>query len=177
MQGKAIEVGNIFPLGVKYSQSIGAFFQDRDGKKKPIIMGCYGVGISRLMGAIVEVHHDGKGIIWPGSVSPFDVHLLSLQLSNKMSQREKLEKAAKKVYRILQKQNVDVLYDDRKNKSPGEKFADADLIGIPYRIVVSERMLRKQSVEIKRRDKKIARFVKIKQLPAFLRKNLRLNKT
>ena len=177
LQGKAIEVGNIFPLGVKYSQSIGAFFQDRDGKKKPIIMGCYGVGISRLMGAIVEVHHDGKGIIWPGSVSPFDVHLLSLQLSNKMSQREKLEKAAKKVYRILQKQNVDVLYDDRKNKSPGEKFADADLIGIPYRIVVSERMLRKQSVEIKRRDKKIARFVKIKQLPAFLRKNLRLNKT
>ena len=173
-EDKSIEVGNIFPLGTKYSQALGAVFRDRDGKTKPIIMGCYGIGISRIMGTVVETHHDEKGIIWPSSISPFNVHLLLLDDTHKRSDARK--KIADKLYRTLQKTGIEVLYDDRKKKSAGEKFADADLIGIPYRIVVSERTLRKKSVEVKKRNMKMTRLVKINQLPAFLKSALRKSK-
>ncbi len=167
-EGKSIEVGNIFPLGTKYSQAIGAFFQDKDGKKKPIIMGCYGIGISRTMGAIVEVYHDEKGIIWPKEVSPFDFHLLSL-LSGKRKVDREIKKTCQKVLSFLQKEGFEVLYDDREDKSAGEKFADADLIGIPYRVVVSERTLKRNSVEVKRRNQKKTKLVEIRKLASFFK--------
>lgn len=150
-----IESGHTFNLGTKYSKAMNALFVDKDGKKKPIIMGCYGIGIGRLMTAIVEVHHDKNGIIWPKKVAPFDIHLIALE-NNK-----KVRTQAEKIYKDLQKKSFEVLYDDR-NESPGVKFVEADLIGIPLRIVVSERTLRKQSIEIKKRNRKEGKLAKIK---------------
>jgi len=132
-----------------------AYFIDKNGKKKSIIMGCYGIGIGRLMTAIIEVHHDKNGIIWPKQVAPFDIHLIAIENSKKVKNQ------AEKIYKGLQKKSFEVLYDDR-NESPGVKFVEADLIGIPIRIVVSEKTLRKQSVEIKKRNQKEGKLVKIK---------------
>jgi len=154
---KSIEVGNIFPLGIKYSQAMNAFFVDKDGKKKVIVMGCYGLGLSRTMGAIVEVHYDKNGIIWPKEVAPFEIYLI--QLENNL----RVKKAADKLYQDLQKSGKEVLYDDRV-KSPGEKFADADLTGIPRRIVVSEKTLERNSVEVKERSRKELKMVKLKNI-------------
>lgn len=128
---KTIEVGNIFPLGTRFSEAAGAYFMDKNGDKKPIIMGCYGIGLGRLMGTVVEVHHDEKGIIWPASVAPFDAHLVHIEDPG-------TESRAKKVYEKLKLAGVEVLWDDRE-VSAGEKFADADLIGIPVRLVVSDK--------------------------------------
>lgn len=143
IEQKTIELGHVFKLQTIYSKSMKAEFLDSDGKKKPLIMGCYGIGISRILAAAVEQHHDERGIIWPANLSPFDVHLISLDESN----YEKCEK----VYQHLMKQGHDVLWDDRKD-SAGVKFADADLIGIPIRLVISKRTGDK--IEIKRRDAK-----------------------
>lgn len=154
-EGKSIEVGNIFPLGTKYSESMGAYFLDKEGNKKLIIMGCYGIGPSRTMGAAVEVNHDEKGIIWPKEIAPFRVHLIQIGGS------PKVKKAAQDIYNIGQKMGIEVLYDDRADKSPGEKFVEADLIGIPIRLVVSERTLEKDSVEIKERNETKTRLVDI----------------
>lgn len=159
-EGSSIEVGNIFPLGTKYSQAMGASFIDKDGKRKLIIMGCYGIGPSRTMGAIVEVRHDEKGIIWPREVSPFLVHLIQIE-NNK-----KVKKAAENLYQDLQRREIEVLYDDR-DKTAGEKFADADLIGIPTRLVISERTLKQNCVEIKKRSEKKTKLVKL----SYIRKN------
>jgi len=126
---RGIEVGNIFQLGFHYSRQMkGATFTDSDGKDKPYYMGCYGIGLARTMATIVEEFHDEKGIVWPKNVAPFLVHLISLQ------QGEKSEK----VYRALTEKGVEVLYDDRE-VSAGQKFADADLVGLPVRLVVSEK--------------------------------------
>lgn len=163
----SIEVGHIFNLGVKYSQAMKAYFRDRDGKEKPIVMGCYGIGLPRLMAAIVEIHHDEKGIIWPKEVAPFQIHLITL-LSTRYPQSGGGNVAAKKLYSNLQKMEIEVLYDDREDKTPGEKFADADLIGIPIRMVVSERTLAKKCVEIKKRDEKKVKLVKISQLKRYV---------
>ena len=185
---KAIEVGNIFKLQDKYTKAFGFNLKDKQGKEKNILMGCYGIGLPRLMGAIVEVHHDEKGIRWPKEVSPFQVHLIQLAELRSSSQRRdgrrnllrrssrasaiedtaKVKKTTERIYRYLQKSEIEVLYDDRQDKTPGEKFADADLIGIPIRIVVSERTLKKDSVEIKRRNKKETKLVKIARLPQSL---------
>ena len=161
-EGKSIEVGNIFPLGTKYSKAMNAFFVDKAGSRKLIIMGCYGIGLSRIMGAIVEVHHDQNGIIWPETVAPFQAHLIQIENS------KIVKKASQKLYQDLQKQGIEVLYDDREEKSAGEKFADGDLIGIPYRIVISERTLAKDKVEIKKRSEKKVKLVKTSQLKKFL---------
>ncbi len=155
---KAIEVGNIFKLKDRFSRAFNLTFCDEKGKKKFVLMGCYGIGLGRLMGAIVEVYHDEKGIVWPKETAPFNVHLLSLTG----------EKMPEKLYQDLLKQNIEVLYDDRKDKSAGEKFADADLIGIPLRVVVSERTLKSNSAEIKERGKKESKLVKIPHLSQFL---------
>lgn len=157
-KGKSIEVGNIFPLGTKYSKAMKAYFTDKAGSRKLMIMGCYGLGPSRIMGAIVEVRHDKNGIIWPKTVAPFQVHLIQIENS------KIVKKASQKLYQDLQKQGIEVLYDDREEKSAGEKFADGDLIGIPTRIVVSEKTLKKDCVEIKKRGEKKTRLVKIKQI-------------
>ncbi|MBZ9573006.1 hypothetical protein KJA17_02410 [Patescibacteria group bacterium] len=164
IENKSIEVGNIFPLGTKYSKDLGAYFTDKDGKKKPIVMGCYGLGPSRIMGAVVEIHHDSKGILWPKEIAPFQVHLIQLQ------KNPKVKKKSKNLYNALLKTGTTVLFDDRDDKSPGEKFADADLIGIPWRMVISERTLEKDSVELKRRDREKTELVKIRELLSFLEK-------
>ena len=167
-EDKSIEAGNIFPLGIKYSKAMNALFTDKDGKKKLIIMGCYGIGISRLMGTIVEIHHDEKGIIWPSTVAPFDIHLISLKSSDEKVNK-KIKINSEKLYKELKEEGKEVLYDDRENKSAGEKFADADLIGIPYRLVVSEKTLRNDSIEVKKRNENKLKLVKIKQIYKFFK--------
>ncbi len=155
---KAVEVGNIFKMGTRFSMPFDLKFTDKDAHDKPVLMGCYGIGLGRLMGAIVEVSHDDKGIIWPKSVAPFKVHVIGVE------NNAKVKKAAQNLHAQLQKENIEVLYDDRENKTAGEKFGDADLLGIPYRLVVSEKTLAKNSVELKERGKEKIKLVKIKEL-------------
>lgn len=149
-QEKGIEVGNIFKLQNKFSKPFGLAYKDQDGKDREALMGCYGIGIGRVMGAVVEVLHDEKGIVWPKSIAPFSVHLINLQGG---------EQKAEELYQDLQKKGVEVLYDDRKEASPGEKFTDADLIGIPFRVVVSAKTLLKGKVEVKKRDEREERLM------------------
>ena len=153
-QKKSVEVGNIFKLGKKYSMPFDLKYTDRDGTDKAVLMGCYGIGLGRLMGAIVETNYDEKGIIWPKSVAPFLVHLVELDKSKKVKKTsEKLYKDLSSFIKVSngQVKKFEVLHDDRQNKSAGEKFAEADLLGIPYRVVVSEKTLAKNSVEVKER--------------------------
>ena len=157
-----IELGHIFNLGTKYSEIIGAEYLDKKGKKHPVVMGCYGIGPTRLMAAVVEIHNDEKGIIWPEEIAPFQIHLIQIERTKKIS------KTAEKIYQDLSKAGIKVLYDDRE-KSPGEKFADSDLIGIPLRLVVSERTIKRNSVEIKKRGESKIKLVKIKNLLQFLK--------
>ena len=154
---KAVEVGNIFPYGTKYSEPFGTQFTDEDGSKKYVFTGAYGIGISRLMGVIVEKFNDEKGIVWPESVAPFRVHLLALGDMKTDVDRTR----GGKVYEHLQRAGVEVLYDDR-DVSAGEKFAEADLIGIPWRIVVSPK-LGDGKVEMKKRGEKDANVVDLQE--------------
>ena len=128
---EGIEVGQVFKLGTKYSEAMNATFLDNQGKAKPLIMGCYGIGVSRTLSAIVEQNNDENGIIWPKSVTPFDLHLITIN----PKKDEQLE-LGDELYKELQQQ-YDVLYDDRKDRA-GVKFNDADLIGLPIRIVVGK---------------------------------------
>lgn len=146
---KSIEVANIFPLNTKFSDAFGLTVKDERGNDKPVIMGCYGIGLGRLMGAIAETHHDEKGLIWPMSLAPFEVHLIEITPNSK---NLKVKKSAEKLYQDLLAKDIQVLYDDRDDKTPGEKFADADLIGIPWRAVISEKTLIQRKIELKRRD-------------------------
>lgn len=148
---KAVEVGNIFKLMTKFSEPFNLEVLDEKGNKKKVIMGCYGIGLQRLMGAIVEINNDEKGIIWPEEVAPFAAHLIALPAKDEKT-AIKIKKACEKIYDDLTKSGVEVLYDDREDKSAGEKFAEADLIGIPNRIVVSEKTMEKECAEIKKRN-------------------------
>ncbi len=147
-KAKAIEVGNIFPLGTYYSEKMNAMFTDHDGKKKPIWLASYGIGLTRAVGAIVEIHHDAKGIVWPKEVAPYQVHLIMINDEGLM-----IKERADEVYERLKKAGVEVLWDDREDVSTGEKFADADLIGIPVRLVVSKRNGNKIEWKERKRDK------------------------
>lgn len=163
---KAIEVGNIFKLGTKYSKPFELTYKDESGKEQDVIMGCYGMGPSRIMGALVEIFHDDKGIIWPESVAPFKVHLLKLTTNQPkadppLADNRQLITFADKVYENLQKAGGEVLYDDREDVTAGEKFNDADLIGIPYRAVISDRT--RDKIELKRRDSKDIKLVTEKE--------------
>lgn len=155
VQKKSIEVGNIFNDGTEYSEKVGLYFTDASGQKNPVWMAAYGIGLSRLMATIVEIHNDENGIIWPKSVAPFEIHLIALG---------NVKEEADKIYEKLKKEGKDVLYDDREDYTAGEKFADADLIGIPYRYVVSEKTLKEKSVEIKERGYKEIKLEKIANL-------------
>ena len=157
----SIEVGHIFYLGTKYSKAMSADFKDRDGKEKPILMGCYGIGLPRLMATIVEIHHDEKGMIWPKEVAPFQLHLIKIENS------PKVKLATEKLYNDLTKETIEVLYDDRLDKSAGEKFADCDLIGIPMRLVISERTLKQNCAELKRRSAKKTKLIKINEVKKY----------
>ena len=156
---KAVEVGNIFKLKDKFSTPFDLFFLDQEGKRKPVLMGCYGIGLQRLMGTIVEIKNDQAGIIWPGCVAPFEVHLIEIGSSN-----PEVSKSAEELYAIFQKEKIEVLYDDRKDKKPGEKFADCDLMGIPLRIIISEKTVQEKKYEIKRRDEKEGKMVSKEEL-------------
>lgn len=150
---RGIEVGNIFQLGYHYSSLMNATFSDRDGTLKQYYMGCYGLGIGRTLAAIVENYHDAKGIVWPLNVAPFHVHLLSL------GESEEVRVEAKVLYDELEAAGIEVLFDDRTEVSAGVKFADADLIGIPYRLVISGRTMEASQVEMKGRSEAKATFV------------------
>jgi prolyl-tRNA synthetase len=145
VEKRAIEVGNIFPLESKYTDALDVYFTDQNGEKKSIISGCYGIGISRTMGVLAEIFSDDKGLVWPQSVAPFQVHLLVL------GEDDAIRAHADELYAHLGAQNIEVLYDDRRDMSAGEKFADTDLIGIPYRVVVSKRSLSDGGYELKKR--------------------------
>ncbi len=159
---KAIEVGNIFKLKTKYSAPFNFKYKNEKGELNDVIMGCYGIGLNRLMGTVVEIYHDEKGIVWPEAVAPFKVHLLSVKC-----QVSGVRKFADKVYNSLQKNGVEVLYDDREDASAGEKFSDADLIGIPYRAVISEKTGNK--LEIKKRSEKKVNLTGVKEFIKYIR--------
>lgn len=156
---RGIEIGHIFMLGTIYAEKMNVNYLDKDGKKKLIWMGCYGIGLGRLMAAIVEAHHDEKGIIWPEAVAPFQAHLLAIWSGNPKTD-SKIKKAAEQLYQQLLQKGREVLFDDRQGISAGVKFAEADLIGIPERLVISEKALQKNSVEIKERDSKKTKLIK-----------------
>lgn len=141
----AVEVGNIFKLGTKYSSAFNLTFKDESGTDKPVIMGCYGIGLGRVMGTIVELLADEHGIVWPEEVAPFSVHLLSISGGNPDVVAE-----ADRLYNLMRENNVEVLYDDRDVRA-GEKFADADLIGLPQRILVSEKTMAAGGIEVSTR--------------------------
>ncbi|MBI3442494.1 MAG: proline--tRNA ligase [Candidatus Sungbacteria bacterium] len=160
LEKKGIEVGNVFQLGLHYSSKMkGAVFTDAQGCDQPFYMGCYGIGIGRSMAAVVEKHNDAKGIIWPESVSPFQVHLIALDGG--------FEEAVR-IYDEMLKAGIEVLYDDR-DKAAGEKFADADLIGIPLRVVVSKKTVEQGSVEIKKRGESDAKLISFSDVAGLLK--------
>jgi prolyl-tRNA synthetase len=152
---RGIEVGHIFQLGTTYSDAMGATVQDQDGKDKKMPMGCYGIGITRIVGAAIEQNHDANGIIWPEPIAPFDVVLVPINLQRSEIVRD----AAEELYAEMQSMGLDVLYDDRDVR-PGVKFADAELIGIPHRIVVAERGLAAGELEYRHRRDDEARNLK-----------------
>ncbi len=151
--GRASEVGNVFDLGTKYQEAFDIKISTTDGGFTRGVMGCYGIGISRLMGVIVEKHNDENGIIWPESVAPFRVHLISIA----KSEDDESFKKADKLYNKLNSMGIETLWDDRIETRPGEKFTDADLIGIPFRVVISERT--GDNFEIKKRSENEAKII------------------
>jgi len=159
-QQRSIEVGNIFKLKTRYSEAFDFKYTDEQGEPHLVVMGCYGIGLPRLMGAIVEVWHDESGIIWPETVAPFAIHLLALGGG---------EKQAETIYNQLSEKGVEVLYDNRRDVSAGEKFADADLIGIPIRVVVSEKTVAVNSVEVKKRRETKIQLIKIPQVQGLIK--------
>lgn len=155
---RGIEVGHVFKLGTFISERFGASFLDRDGGSRPVIMGSYGIGLGRLLAAVVEQSHDDKGIIWPQSIAPYQVCLCSLH-----ADRAEISAAAEQIYEDLQQSGLEVLFDDRID-SPGVKFNDADLLGIPLRLTLSPRTLESRSVEAKRRTEKESRLLPFEDL-------------
>ncbi|MFA5628739.1 MAG: proline--tRNA ligase [Dehalococcoidales bacterium] len=154
---RGIELGHVFKLGTFLSEKLGAYYIDANGESKPIVMGCYGIGVGRLMAAAIEVNHDDKGIIWPKNIAPYQVHICPLFMEN-LQVAEKAEE----LYKELELCGIEVLYDDR-NESTGIKFNDADLLGIPLRITVSPRSLEKGCIEIKRRSEKTAELIPVNE--------------
>ncbi len=153
VEKKSIEVGNIFTLGTRFSEPLGLSFKDEAGKSQPVVMGCYGIGPARVMGTIAETLSDDKGLVWPKSVAPFQVHLLSLGVNE----------AADKLYQELTAAGIEVLYDDR-DASAGEKFTESDLLGMPLRIVMGKRSLESGQVEVKERTSEETKEVAIAEV-------------
>ncbi|MBX2974659.1 MAG: proline--tRNA ligase [Ignavibacteriaceae bacterium] len=140
----AIELGHIFKLGTKYSESMGALFLDENGKSHPIIMGSYGIGVERVIACYIEQHHDERGIVWDTSLAPFQIHLIGLNMK-----KEEVITASENLYAQLQKEGFEVLFDDRRDAQAGFKFNDADLLGMPIQIIVGEKKLKENKVEVK----------------------------
>lgn len=163
---KAIEIGNIFKLKTKFTEPFDLRFTNDQGEKKLVTMGCYGIGLGRVMGAVAEISNDSKGVIWPKEVSPFCIHLIRID-----SKDDKVAIKAESLYNELKEKGYEILYDDRI-ASPGKKLIDADIIGIPVRIVVSQRSLENGGVEIKLRNSEESKIINTKELYSFLKESL-----
>ena len=156
---KGIEVGHIFKLGYKYTKAMNFTFLDKNGRPANPIMGCYGVGVTRTLAAVIEQNHDEKGLMWPKEIAPFDVHIVGI------CKTEEDEKKIAEIYEEIKKAGFDALYDDRKN-SPGIKFADADLIGLPLRITVGKSFFDTGDIEaLDRKTKEIKRLQRKELVP------------
>lgn len=168
---RGVEIGNIFQLGTKYTEAMGALFMAENGKPQPIVMGSYGIGVGRLLACLCEEHHDERGLMLPISVAPYQVHLVGL-LDN-----EDTIETAEQLYRDLQTAGIEVIYDDRPKRmaSPGVKFSDADLIGIPIRITVSKRALQEGGVELKLRKETERSLVPLAEIVAVVKNTIRFH--
>ena len=164
---RGIELGHIFKLGTVYTERMGAAFLDRDGQSRPVIMGCYGLGVERLLAAVVEANHDERGIVWPAELAPYRVHLVALSLD-----RAEVRSTAEDLYRALLAAGVPVLFDDR-DESAGVKFNDADLLGMPWRMTVSPRTLEKEGVELKGRTAGEGELVSVADAPRIIEGRVR----
>jgi prolyl-tRNA synthetase len=160
----AVEVGNIFSFGGMKSEQLGLYFKDETGASKPVVLGSYGIGITRLMGVVVEIFADDKGLVWPTELAPFAVHLVSVTSGN-----EQVTKEADRLYDQLREAGIEVLYDDRDTRA-GEKFADSDLLGIPLRLVVSEKTMAEGAVEVVERASGSSKLVPESGILEFLQK-------
>lgn len=165
-EARGIEVGHIFKLGTKYSAALKCHFQDEQGQDQPMVMGCYGIGVSRLAAAAIEQNHDERGIIWPIAMAPYHIHLAGLNL-----EQDEVRKAVDEVYEQLLADGFEVFFDDRDVR-PGEKFADADLIGLPFRITMSKKTIEQGKVEFKRRKDKEAEMLDLAEVLAIIRKEI-----
>ncbi|MDD5463753.1 MAG: His/Gly/Thr/Pro-type tRNA ligase C-terminal domain-containing protein [Candidatus Moranbacteria bacterium] len=159
VEKKGVEVGNTFHLESKYTDALELFYSDEKGEKQSIVMGCYGIGVSRIMGVIAELFADDKGLVWPENIAPFSVHLLSLGENEE----------AEKIYAQLLEKGVEVLLDDREAQA-GEKFADSDLIGIPYRVVISKKSLAAGGIEVKKRNESESKIMTVEEFLQLLKK-------
>jgi len=164
---KGIEVGHIFKLGTFFSEALGAEFLDSEGQQHPIMMGCYGIGVGRLLAAVVEQNNDENGIVFPAPVAPYQAHLVGLNLSD-----QEVAEASDKLYKELEAEGIEVLYDDREDAAAGVKFNDADLLGLPVRLVVSPRNLRAGVVEVKGRTESEAGSVPLDGVVQEVRRRL-----
>ena len=158
---KGIEVGNIFKQGTRFSKPLGLKYTNEKGEQKDVIMGAYGIGIQRLMATIVETYHDERGIVWPEEVAPYKIHLVGLS-----SDQKEIKNKAEEVYNTLVNKNYEVLFDDRVDISAGQKFSDADLIGCPYRLVVSSKT--EEKVEVKKRNETETKLMPLEELVGYL---------
>ncbi|MBM3925273.1 MAG: proline--tRNA ligase [SAR202 cluster bacterium] len=164
---RGIEVGHIFKLGTVYSEKLGVHFLDREGKQRPVMMGCYGIGVGRLLAAAIEQNHDDKGMALPAPIAPYQAHLVGLNLNDPGT-----AKKADELYKSLWAEGFEVLFDDRPEETAGVKFNDADLLGMPVRLVISNRSLKKESIELKRRLDMEAKQVPIGEVAPALREAL-----
>jgi prolyl-tRNA synthetase len=156
---KGIEVGHIFKLGLKYTKTMNVTVLDETGKPVTPIMGCYGIGVNRTLAAVVEQHNDERGIIWPPSLAPFDIHLVGIARTDEEAS------GVEKIYDFLTEKGYDVLFDDRK-ASPGVKFADADLLGMPARVTIGKTYFQDGDIELKSRASGETVKVRLEELPA-----------
>jgi prolyl-tRNA synthetase len=156
---KAIELGHIFKLGTKYSEALGAKFLDESGKEHPIIMGSYGIGVERIIACLIEQNHDSKGIIWPMDIAPFKVHLIGVNMKN-----DDVRSTSDKIYYELNESDIETLYDDRDDVSAGFKFNDADLLGMPIQVIIGEKNLAHNRVEIRKRATAEKKLVEVGQV-------------
>jgi prolyl-tRNA synthetase len=163
VEKKAVEVGNIFTFGSRYSEPLGLFYTDENGVQQPVFAGSYGIGVSRLMGLLAELTADDKGLVWPDGLAPYSVYLANL------GDEEEVRRQADEIYGFLTDRHISVLYDDRDER-PGEKFADADLLGIPHRVVVSQKSLEAGGFELKKRTSTDTKVVQKDALPDSLTK-------
>jgi len=167
---KGVEIGNIFDLGTKFTEVFKVAFTDEQGVRQTPLMACFGIGTTRLVGAIVETHHDERGIIWPEEVAPFYIHLVSLQ-SKDQAMQERIAEVTSGLYRDMQANRLQVFWDDRTDSSAGEKLADADLIGMPVRMLVSAKTLEQDGVEMKMRGEQDSHIVRLEDVMEELSKD------